>query len=154
MLCSKVLAKWIISAGLVVLPLACGHDDTSTPNQTHPGNADATAGDDNQVNIEEFTAAFNDYRIRNGRAALQFSQNLTNNAAQNNRIQNARGLGHFYMGPGTARQNSAWNYGSTAAVLNGWHNSSGHRVNMLATGLPCFGIHWLGAYWTMDLGSC
>jgi uncharacterized protein YkwD len=154
-MCSKVFSvRFVFSISMLFAFVACGHEDSSTPRDTNSADAEAVLGNDNQVNLEEFTLAFNDYRARNGRAALIFSQSLTNNAAQNNRIQNSRGLGHFYMGPGTMRQNSAWNYGSSAAVLNGWHNSSGHRVNMLDTSVRCFGIHWLGSYWTMDLGNC
>jgi len=69
-------------------------------------------------------------------------------------MQQQYGLGHHYMGRGTRRQNSAWNYGSIEAVMNGWHHSSGHNVNLNATDVNCYGIHWLGTYWTMDLGYC
>jgi uncharacterized protein YkwD len=110
--------------------------------------------DDNKVDVERFTQHFNEYRSRNGRQSVRIDQQLIENARQNNIMQQQYGLGHHYMGRGTRRQNSAWNYGSIESVMTGWHNSSGHNVNLNATDVNCYGIHWLGAYWTMDLGSC
>ena len=55
--------------------------------------------------------------------------NLSSWAAENNNQQNARGMGHFVMGP-ARRQNAA--FGSYANIGAMWMNSPAHRAGLLA----------------------
>ncbi len=114
------------------------------------GFADADAN--NGVNPEEFLERFNQYRAQYGLSPVQLSQALTDDAAQNNVWQQRNGLGHFYMG-GAQAQNSAMGYAETSAVMNGWHNSGGHRVNMQNRNWRCMGIHKAGSYWTQNFSA-
>ena len=56
---------------------------------------------------------------------------------------------YHYMGNAEA-QNSAVGYPDIKAVMNGWHNSSGHRINMQNRNSNCMGIHKMGRYWTQN----
>jgi uncharacterized protein YkwD len=108
----------------------------------------------NRVDIQQFSKALNEYRRNNNRSNLDYNIRLTEYAAQNNRLQIKRGLGHHKMGAGVYAQNSASGYSSIQQVMNGWHRSPGHRVNLRSTKGKCFGIHWLERYWTLNIGAC
>jgi uncharacterized protein YkwD len=108
----------------------------------------------NRVDIQQFSEALNDYRRNNNLATLRYNISLTEYAAENNRLQIKRGLGHHKMGAGVYAQNSASGYSSVQQVMNGWHRSRGHRVNLRSTKGRCFGIHWLERYWTLNIGAC
>jgi uncharacterized protein YkwD len=94
-----------------------------------------------------FVNWLNATRAQYGLRAVGYDQNLTNWAAQNNAQQNARGLGHFVMGP-ARRQNSAM--GNYASIGSMWMASSAHRAALLDPTISFVGIAGAGAYWTFN----
>ncbi len=94
-----------------------------------------------------FVNWLNATRAQYGLRAVGYDQNLTNWAAQNNAQQNARGLGHFVMGP-ARRQNSAM--GSSASIGAMWMSSPAHRAALLDPTISFVGIAGAGAYWTFN----
>ena len=50
----------------------------------------------------------------------------------------------------SAGENIAYGYGTPAAVVNGWMNSSGHRANILNASYTQIGVGYCasGNYWT------
>jgi uncharacterized protein YkwD len=102
----------------------------------------------NDVDTEKFLKAFNDYRAEHELPPVELNQALTDDAAQNNELQQRHGLGHHFMGRAYG-QNSAWNYTDVDDVMQGWDGSSGHRANMLRS-WTCMGIHKDGPYWTQN----
>lgn len=96
-----------------------------------------------------FVAILNQMRASAGLPPVSYDPSLSSWASQNNAAQSSRGLGH-HVNPG-AMQNSGWNYGSAAAVAQGWMASPGHRAAMLAAGISRVGIAYgPGPYWTMN----
>ena len=94
-----------------------------------------------------FVNWLNATRAQYGLRAVGYDPNLTNWAAQNNAQQNARGMGHFVMGP-ARRQNSAMgNYASIGAM---WMSSPAHRAALLDPTISFVGIAGAGAYWTFN----
>jgi uncharacterized protein YkwD len=94
-----------------------------------------------------FVGWLNATRAQYGLRAVGYDPNLSAWAAQNNAQQNARGLGHFVMGP-ARRQNSAMgNYASIGAM---WMASPGHRAALLDPTISFVGIAGAGAYWTFN----
>ena len=94
-----------------------------------------------------FTNWLNGVRAQYGLSAVGYDQNLTNWAAMNNAQQNARGIGHFVMGP-ARRQNSAMGgYGSIGSM---WMNSPGHRAALLDPSIRWIGLAGSGMYWTFN----
>lgn len=55
-----------------------------------------------------------------------------------------------------AAENIAYGYGSPAAVMKGWMNSTGHRKNILNCGIKAIGVGLAyrksTPYWTQDFG--
>ena len=54
-------------------------------------------------------------------------------------------------------ENVAYGYGSVAAVMSAWMNSSGHRANILSSSFAHVGVGRADAsngtpYWTQDFG--
>ncbi len=94
-----------------------------------------------------FTAWLNSTRARYGLPPVGYDPNLSNWAAANNGQQQARGLGHFVMGP-ARRQNSAM--GHAASVGGQWMASPAHRAALLDPTIRWIGIAGLGAYWTFN----
>lgn len=86
-------------------------------------------------------------RAQYGLSAVGWDQNLSNWAAQNNAQQNARGIGHFVMGP-ARRQNSAM--GNSASIGSMWMNSPAHRAALLDPSIRFIGLAGAGAYWTFN----
>jgi uncharacterized protein YkwD len=94
-----------------------------------------------------FVNWLNATRAQYGLRSVGYDQNLTNWAAQNNAQQNARGMGHFIMGP-ARRQNSAMgNYASIGAM---WMASPAHRAALLDPTISFVGVAGAGAYWTFN----
>lgn len=94
-----------------------------------------------------FVNWLNATRAQYGLRAVGYDPNLSAWAAQNNAQQNARGLGHFVMGP-ARRQNSAMgNYASIGAM---WMGSPAHRAALLDPTISFVGIAGAGAYWTFN----
>lgn len=94
-----------------------------------------------------FTAWLNATRAQYGLGPVGYDPNLTNWAAVNNAQQQARGMGHFVMGP-ARRQNAAMGpYGTIGSM---WLNSPGHRAALLDPTIRWIGIAGLGAYWTFN----
>ena len=89
----------------------------------------------------------NGTRARYGLPAVGYDQNLANWAAQNNAQQNARGLGHYVMGP-ARRQNSAM--GGFGSIGSMWMNSPAHRAALLDPSIRAIGLAGAGAYWTFN----
>ena len=94
-----------------------------------------------------FVNWLNATRAQYGLRPVGYDQNLTNWAAQNNAQQNARGLGHFVMGP-ARRQNSAM--GNYASIGGMWMASPAHRAALLDPTISFVGIAGAGAYWTFN----
>ena len=94
-----------------------------------------------------FTNWLNSTRAQHGLAPVAFDANLTAWAAQNSVQQNARGLGHFVMGP-ARRQNSAM--GSSATIGGQWMASGPHRDALLDPSIRAIGLAAVGAYWTFN----
>jgi uncharacterized protein YkwD len=57
----------------------------------------------------------------------------------------------YYTWNGAA-ENIAHGYTTPAAVMNGWMNSSGHRANILDTGLWEIGVGYYNNYWVQNFG--
>jgi uncharacterized protein YkwD len=93
-----------------------------------------------------FTNWLNNVRASYGLQAVGHDPNLSNWAAQNNAQQQARGLGHYIMGP-ARRQNSAMG-GSWPGDM--WMASGGHRAALLDPTIRWIGIAASGAYWTFS----
>jgi uncharacterized protein YkwD len=93
-----------------------------------------------------FMAWLNSTRASYGLGPVNYDANLANWAAMNNSQQQARGLGHFVMGP-ARRQNSA-----AGGVFPGamWMASPAHRAALLDPTITWFGIAAAGAYWTFN----
>ena len=93
-----------------------------------------------------FMAWLNATRASYGLGAVGYDENLSSWAAMNNSQQQARGLGHFVMGP-ARRQNSAMGAGFPGAM---WMASGPHRAALLDPTITWFGIAAAGAYWTFN----
>jgi hypothetical protein len=93
-----------------------------------------------------FMAWLNATRASYGLGAVGYDENLSNWAAMNNSQQQARGLGHFVMGP-ARRQNSAMGGGFPGGM---WMASGPHRAALLDPTITWFGIAAAGAYWTFN----
>jgi uncharacterized protein YkwD len=94
-----------------------------------------------------FTNWLNGVRAQYGLPAVGYDANLESWAQQNNAQQNARGIGHFVMGP-ARRQNSAM--GQYASIGAMWMASSAHRAALLDPTIRFVGIAGSGAYWTFN----
>jgi uncharacterized protein YkwD len=94
-----------------------------------------------------FLAWLNSTRAQHGLAAVGYDQNLANWAAQNNAQQNARGIGHFVMGP-ARRQNAAMGNGASIGTM--WMNSPAHRATLLDPSIRAIGLAGAGMYWTLN----
>jgi uncharacterized protein YkwD len=94
-----------------------------------------------------FTQWLNATRASYGLPAVGYDPNLTNWAAVNNAQQNARGIGHYVMGP-ARRQNSAM--GAFSSIGQMWMNSPAHRAALLDPTIRWIGIAGSGAYWTFN----
>jgi uncharacterized protein YkwD len=90
----------------------------------------------------------NSTRARYGLGAVGHDPNLTSWAAANNSQQQARGMGHFVMGP-ASRQNCA--VGSAATIGSQWMNSPAHRAALLDPSIRWIGLAGIGAYWTLNV---
>ncbi len=86
-------------------------------------------------------------RARYGLPAVGYDPNLANWAAVNNNQQQARGMGHYVMGP-ARRQNCA--VGNAANIGAMWMNSPGHRAALLDPTIRWIGLAGMGAYWTFN----
>jgi hypothetical protein len=95
-----------------------------------------------------FLGWLNATRASHGLAAVGHDPNLTSWAAVNNSHQQARGMGHFVMGPAT-RQNCAM--GSAGSIGSQWMNSPAHRAAMLDPSVRWIGLAGVGAYWTLNM---
>jgi len=73
---------------------------------------------------------------------------------------------HFWSGEGPSdrmaeldygwsswAENIAAGFGTPAAVMNAWMNSSGHRANILSTANREIGVGYVASYWTQDFGT-
>jgi uncharacterized protein YkwD len=94
-----------------------------------------------------FTAWLNSIRAGYGLSAVGYDPNLSGWAAANNSQQQARGMGHFVMGP-ARRQNSAMGHYSSIGSM--WLNSPAHRSALLDPSIRWIGIAGLGTYWTFN----
>ncbi len=94
-----------------------------------------------------FLSWLNSTRASYGLSAVGYDANLASWAAANNAQQNARGIGHFVMGP-ARRQNSAMGSGSSIASM--WMNSPAHRAALLDPTIRFIGLAGSGAYWTFN----
>jgi len=94
-----------------------------------------------------FTQWLNATRASYGLPAVGYDPNLSNWAAVNNAQQNARGIGHYVMGP-ARRQNSAM--GGFSSIGQMWMNSPAHRAALLDPTIRWIGIAGSGLYWTFN----
>ena len=94
-----------------------------------------------------FTNWLNSVRAQYGLPSVGYDASLENWAAANNAQQNARGLGHFVMGP-ARRQNSAM--GSSATIGSQWMNSPAHRAALLDPSITRIGLSGSGSFWTFN----
>lgn len=107
-----------------------------------PAQAAAPAGD-----AYGFTSWLNGVRAQYGLPAVGYDPNLEAWAAQNSAQQNARGLGHFVMGP-ARRQNSAMGHYASIGAM--WLASPAHRAALLDPTIRFVGLAGAGAYWTFN----
>lgn len=94
-----------------------------------------------------FTNWLNGVRSQYGLGAVGYDPNLEAWAQQNNLQQNARGIGHFVMGP-ARRQNSAMGHYASIGAM--WMASPAHRAALLDPTIRFVGLAGLGAYWTFS----
>ena len=94
-----------------------------------------------------FTNWLNATRASYGLSPVGYDPNLSQWASANNGQQQARGLGHFVMGP-ARRQNAAMGgYESIGAM---WMRSPAHRAALLDPSIRSIGIAGSGSYWTFN----
>ncbi len=62
-------------------------------------------------------------------------------------MMTAFGISYSYAG-----ENIAMGYATPQAVMDGWMNSPGHRVNILNANYPQIGVGYVadGSYWTQE----
>ena len=94
-----------------------------------------------------FIGWLNSTRASYGLPAVGYDANLEAWGQQNNAQQNARGIGHFVMGP-ARRQNSAM--GQYASIGAMWMASPAHRAALLDPSIRSIGLAGWGAYWTFN----
>ncbi|HEU5116212.1 MAG TPA: CAP domain-containing protein [Isosphaeraceae bacterium] len=94
-----------------------------------------------------FTGWLNSVRAQYGLPAVGYDPNLESWAAANNAQQNARGIGHFVMGP-ARRQNCAM--GGFGSIGSMWLASPAHRAALLDPSIRFIGLAGAGAYWTFN----
>jgi uncharacterized protein YkwD len=94
-----------------------------------------------------FTTWLNATRASYGLPAVGYDPNLEAWGQQNNAQQNARGMGHFVMGP-ARRQNSAMGHYASIGAM--WMASPAHRAALLDPSIRAIGIAGMGAYWTFN----
>jgi uncharacterized protein YkwD len=94
-----------------------------------------------------FTQWLNGVRASYGLPAVGYDPNLEAWGQQNNMQQNARGIGHFVMGP-ARRQNSAMGHYAQIGAM--WMASPGHQAALLDPTIRWIGIAGMGAYWTFN----
>lgn len=94
-----------------------------------------------------FLGWLNTTRAGYGLPAVGYDSSLESWASANNAQQQARGMGHFVMGP-ARRQNAAM--GSAASVGAQWMASPAHRAALLDPSIRWIGIAGMGAYWTFN----
>jgi uncharacterized protein YkwD len=94
-----------------------------------------------------FTAWLNATRAAYGLPAVGYDPNLEAWGQQNNAQQNARGIGHFVMGP-ARRQNSAMGHYASIGAM--WMASPAHRAALLDPSIRFVGLAGWGAYWTFN----
>jgi uncharacterized protein YkwD len=104
----------------------------------------------------------NSFRGAHGLPALQRSASLQAMAQRHAQSMAARGsMDHsgFYSerGPRGARaENVAWGCATESCAMRMWENSSGHRANMLLTGVKSYGLASAAGgktrYWCLVLG--
>ena len=94
-----------------------------------------------------FTAWLNATRATYGLPAVGYDPNLAAWANANNAQQQARGMGHYVMGP-ARRQNAGM--GNYATVGGMWLRSGPHRAALLDPTIKWVGIAGAGAYWTYN----
>jgi uncharacterized protein YkwD len=104
----------------------------------------------------------NSFRSAHGLPALHRSASLQAMAQRHAQSMAARGsMDHsgFYSerGPRGARaENVAWGCAAESCAMRMWENSSGHRANMLLTGVKSYGLASAAGgktrYWCLILG--
>jgi hypothetical protein len=94
-----------------------------------------------------FTAWLNGVRASYGLGAVGYDPNLAAWANANNAQQQARGIGHFVMGP-ARRQNSAMGHYASIGAM--WMASPAHQAALLDPTIRWIGIAGMGAYWTFN----
>ena len=94
-----------------------------------------------------FTNWLNGVRAQRGLAPVGYDPNLAAWANSNNAQQQARGIGHFVMGP-ARRQNSAMGHYASIGAM--WMASPAHQAALLDPSIRMIGIAGLGAYWTYN----
>ena len=92
-------------------------------------------------------SSLNATRAAYGLAPVGYDPNLAGWASANNAQQQARGLGHFVMGP-ARRQNSGMGHIASMGAM--WMASPAHRSALLDPSIRWIGIAGLGAYWTFN----
>ena len=102
----------------------------------------------NIARADELTDAINAERSRYGLHSLAYDSSLASWAAENNRHQRSRGLGHFVFIGG--RQNAAWNCLTVPSVVSAWMHSPGHRAAILAVDVTVCGGSFDGIYYTWN----
>lgn len=118
----------------------------SVPTQTVPAQPAQAAPASYGSDPYGFLSWLNGIRASYGLGAVNYDANLSNWAALNNDQQQARGLGHFVMGP-ARRQNSAMGGVFPGAM---WMASPAHRAALLDPTISWIGIAAAGAYWTFN----
>lgn len=131
----------------VVAPVRAAQPVYVQPAATQPTYTYAQPAQGGGGDAGGFLAWLNATRASYGLSAVGYDANLASWAAANNAQQNARGLGHFVMGP-ARRQNSAMGSGSSIASM--WMNSPAHRAALLDPTIRFIGLAGSGAYWTFN----
>lgn len=93
-----------------------------------------------------FLAWLNSTRAAYGLPAVGYSAEVEASCRQNNILQAARGMNHWFMGC-HRRQNAAWGLGFPG-VESAWMGSPGHCSALLDPTIRWIGIAWLNGYCT------
>lgn len=133
---------------------------TAKPQPTQP------AGQIDNLSYEkQVVTLVNQERAKNGLKPLTLSSKLSNVARAKSQDMHDKGyfshtsptygspfdmMRSFGISYRAAGENIAMGYGTPAAVMNGWMNSSGHRANILSANFTQIGVGYVadGHYWT------
>jgi uncharacterized protein YkwD len=128
-----------------------GSPDPNANNGGLPGPNQNGGGSPQGSYEQQFMNRLNAARAQKGLPQLVWSDQLKSDAIENNRQQNARGMGHHYMPRptvGVVTQNSS--QAGPTTMYDEWYNSQKHFDNMFNPGINAGAVDCQGRYCTFN----